>query len=92
VTVLIAEAGTTTKVQLIRAARLLERLQIPGMAVVLNKINLRRADRATREDVSAFETRLGSGNAKWNPIRGKGDTSPDDDQSERVAKEDSTYA
>jgi hypothetical protein len=92
VTILIAEAGVTKKAQLIRASRLLERLQIPGMAVILNKISYRRADRATREDVSAFETRLGPGNAKRNPIRSKSDTLPDYDRGERVAKEDSTYA
>jgi polysaccharide biosynthesis transport protein len=92
VTVLIAEAGISTKAQLIRASRLLERLQIPGMAVILNKVNYRRADRATREDVGAFEARLGPGNAKWTPIRSKGDTSADYDRDERVAKEDSTYA
>jgi polysaccharide biosynthesis transport protein len=91
-TVLIAEAGVTKKTQLIRASRLLERLQIPGMAVVLNKIKYRRADRATREDVSAFESRLGPGNAKWNPVRTKAETPADYDRGERVAKEDSTYA
>jgi polysaccharide biosynthesis transport protein len=92
VTVLIAEAGTTTKEQLHRASRLLERLQIPGVAVILNKMTSRRADRATREDVSAFETRLGPGNAKWNPVRSKSDSPADYDRDERVAKEDSTYA
>jgi polysaccharide biosynthesis transport protein len=92
VTILIAEAGVTKKTQLIRASRLLERLQIPGMAVILNKISYRWADRATREDVGAFEARLGPGNAKWNPIRGKDDIPADYDRAERVAKEDSTYA
>src|SRR3984957_12779040 len=66
VTILIAEAGTTTKAQLVRTARLLERLQIPGMAVVLNKIPYCRVNRATREDVSAFETRMEQANVKWN--------------------------
>jgi succinoglycan biosynthesis transport protein ExoP len=92
VTVLIAEAAVTTKAQLIRASRLLERLEIPGMAVILNKINYRRADRATREDVSAFETRLGPGNAKSNPVRSKGQTPAEYDSGEWLAKEDSTYA
>src|SRR6202012_3698065 len=49
VTILIAEAGTTTKAQLMRASRLLERLQIPGMATIINKISFRRANRAMRE-------------------------------------------
>jgi succinoglycan biosynthesis transport protein ExoP len=91
-TALIAEAGTTTKPQLIRASRLLERLQIPGMAVILNKLTYRRANSATREDVDAFETRLGPANAKWTPLRGKGDTPDEYSPGERVAKEDSTYA
>jgi hypothetical protein len=60
--------------------------------VILNKISYRWADRATREDVGAFEARLGPGNAKWNPIRGKDDIPADYDRAERVAKEDSTYA
>jgi succinoglycan biosynthesis transport protein ExoP len=92
VTVLIAEAGTTTKAQLLRASRLLERLQIPGLAVILNKMTYRWTNRATREDVSAFENRLGPGNAKWNPIRSKGGDTDGYDRDERVPKEDSTYA
>jgi polysaccharide biosynthesis transport protein len=92
VTVLIAEAGTTTKPQLVRASRLLERLQIPGMAVILNKMAYRRANSATREDVDAFETRLGPGNAKWTPLRTKSDPTEEYTPGERVAKEDSTYA
>jgi polysaccharide biosynthesis transport protein len=92
VTVLIAEAGTTTKPQLIRASRLLERLKIPGMAVILNKMTYRRANCATREDVDAFETRLGPGNAKWTPLRSKSDAPDEYNPGERVAKEDSTYA
>jgi succinoglycan biosynthesis transport protein ExoP len=92
VTVLIAEAGTTTKPQLIRASRLLERLEIPGMAVILNKMTYRRANSATREDVDAFETRLGPGNAKWTPLRSKSDAPDEYNPGERVAKEDSTYA
>ena len=91
-TVLIAEAESTTKKRLIRASRLLERLQIPGMAVILNKISYRYADRATREDVSAFEARLGPENARWNPTRVKADTPEEYDHGGRVAKEDSTYA
>jgi hypothetical protein len=92
VTILIAEAGKTTKVQLTRAARLLERLQIPGMAVIINKISYRWANRATREDLSAFEARMEEGNPKWNPSWNSEGTAVDDDDPKRVITEDSTYA
>ena len=92
VTILIAEAGKTTKVQLTRAARLLERLQIPGMAVIINKISYRWANRATREDLSAFEARMEGGNPKWNPSWNSEGTAAGHDDPERVITEDSTYA
>ena len=92
VTILIAEAGKTTKAQLTRAARLLERLQIPGMAVIINKISYRWANRATREDLSAFEARMEGGNAKWNRSRNSEGTAAGDDDPELVTTEDSTYA
>jgi polysaccharide biosynthesis transport protein len=92
VTILIAEAGKTTKVQLTRAARLLERLQIPGMAVIINKISYRWANRATREDLSAFEARMEEGNPKWNPSWNSEGTAVGDDDPKRVITEDSTYA
>jgi succinoglycan biosynthesis transport protein ExoP len=91
VTILIAESGKTTKVQLTRAARLLERLQIPGMSVIINKISYRWANRATREDLSAFEARMEAGNAKWDPSWNSDETAAHDDP-ERLATEDSTYA
>jgi polysaccharide biosynthesis transport protein len=90
-TMLIAEAGVTTKAQLIRASRTLERLQIAGMAAILNKMMYRRVNRATREDLSAFETRLGAGNARWNPIRTNHGTPDEYEPGDRVAKEHSTY-
>jgi succinoglycan biosynthesis transport protein ExoP len=54
-TVLVIKAGTTTRQQLHRAARLLERLQVAGVAVVLNKIRLERADRDLRRELRSFE-------------------------------------
>jgi polysaccharide biosynthesis transport protein len=92
VTILIAEAGTTTKAQLIRASRLLEKLQIPGVAAILNKVAFRRASRATREDLSAFEARMDKTNVKWNPGWSKGPASAGYDHREQTAKENSTYA
>jgi len=95
VTILIAEAGATTKAQLIRASRLLEKLQIPGVAAILNKVAFRRASRATREDLSAFEARMDKTNVKWNPAWNKGAASNGSngyDHREQTAKENSTYA
>jgi len=66
-TILIAEAGKTTRSQLVRTGRLLERLQIPGMSVVLNKIPFERVNRETREDVNAYEARRDKLDVKWNP-------------------------
>jgi succinoglycan biosynthesis transport protein ExoP len=99
VTILIAEASTTTKAQLTRAARLLERLQIPGMAVIINKIAYSRVNRATREDVNAFETRLVKGNVNWTspwnrestPAGHEASHETSHEKSERV-EEKSTYA
>jgi polysaccharide biosynthesis transport protein len=91
-TILIVEAENTTKGQLTRAARLLERLRIPGMGVIINKISTIRVNRATREDLSAFEARMGSGNVKWTSSWSKPGTSGSPDDSEQAEKENSTYA
>jgi polysaccharide biosynthesis transport protein len=92
VTILIAEASNTTRTQLNRAARLLERLQIAGLAVIINKIAYRRVTRATREDVNAFENRMVKGNVNWNsPSWNKDGTPAAHDKSEQV-EEKSTYA
>jgi polysaccharide biosynthesis transport protein len=88
VTLLIAEAEKTTKAQLFRSARLLERLQIPGMGVVINKMCYRWANRATREDLTAFQARLEKGRFSAN----KGGTPAGFDQQERAERESSTYA
>ena len=92
VTILITEAAKTTKAQLIRTARILERMQIPGMAVVLNKIPYNRVNRASRDDIKAFEARMEE-NVKWNESSWKKDgaTAEYDDQ-KQPAKENSTYA
>lgn len=93
VTILVAEAGATTKAQLVRATRLLERLQIPGMAAIINKVAFCRANRATREDLSAFTARADKGNVKWNSDWNKGtQSSPGYNNREQTAKENSTCA
>jgi hypothetical protein len=54
-TVLVARSSTTTKQELDRAARLLERLEVAGVAVVLNKICMERADRALKRELRTYE-------------------------------------
>jgi uncharacterized protein involved in exopolysaccharide biosynthesis/Mrp family chromosome partitioning ATPase len=57
VTILLTCAGKTTKAKLLRAARLLERLDVPGTATVINKVSLLRVDKSIRNDVREFEER-----------------------------------
>ena len=57
-TVLVVESGVTTKQELDRAAGLLERLEVPGVAVILNKISLDRADRAMKREFNRYEQSL----------------------------------
>lgn len=57
-TVLIVASAEATKPQLSRAARLLERLNVPGVAIVLNKIAMARADRALKNDLQQYEQSL----------------------------------
>jgi Mrp family chromosome partitioning ATPase len=54
-TVLVVKSGTTTRQELHRAARLLERLQVAGVAVVLNKVQLDRADRDLKRELRGFK-------------------------------------
>jgi Mrp family chromosome partitioning ATPase len=92
VTILIAEAENTTKAQLIRAARLLERLQVPGMGVIINKVSTNRVNRAALEDLNAFEARMGSGNVKWTSSWSKTTATGSHGDSEQAEEENSTYA
>ena len=55
VTVLVVKSSATTKQELDRAARLLERLDVAGVAVVLNKISVERADRALKKELQRYE-------------------------------------
>ncbi len=57
-TVLVVKSGMTTKQELDRSARLLERLQVPGVAVILNKISMERADRALKKELDRYEQSL----------------------------------
>jgi hypothetical protein len=57
-TVLVVKASTTTRQELDRAAQLLERLEVAGVAVVLNKISEKRADRAMKKEFHRYEQAL----------------------------------
>ena len=57
-TVLVVKSGITTKQELDRAARLLERLEVPGVAVILNKISMERADHALKRELNQYEQSL----------------------------------
>ena len=54
-TVLVVMSSMTTKQELERAARLLERLEVAGVAVILNKISVERADRAMKKEFLSYE-------------------------------------
>ncbi|MFL6426774.1 MAG: GumC family protein [Acidobacteriaceae bacterium] len=57
-TVLIVQSGRTTRAQLNRAANLLERLDVPGVAVTLNRVSRNRVDAALVRDVEEFQRQL----------------------------------
>jgi uncharacterized protein involved in exopolysaccharide biosynthesis len=54
-TVIVVESSATTKQELDRAARLLERLEVAGVAVVLNKITLDRTDHALKKELRTYQ-------------------------------------
>jgi Mrp family chromosome partitioning ATPase len=53
-TVLVAESGKTTKRQLARVAKRLERIKVSGIAIVLTEIRRRRADIEILENVAEY--------------------------------------
>lgn len=67
VTILVAEAGKTSKRKLTRAARLLERLDVSGVAAVVNKVRLARAEEDLQHDLRESEARLSEMNLRWRP-------------------------
>jgi succinoglycan biosynthesis transport protein ExoP len=67
VTVLVATAGKTTKSRLARAARLLERIDVPGVAAIIHEVSILRVNNTTRNDVREFEARHDSTNLRWKP-------------------------
>lgn len=67
VTVLVSESGKTRKVDLQRAATLLGRINVRGMAAAINKVGLARASHDTRRDLKEFEAHLDRLNLRWRP-------------------------
>ncbi|HEV2274304.1 MAG TPA: hypothetical protein VGR96_09065, partial [Acidobacteriaceae bacterium] len=76
ITILVAESGTTRKAQLHRAYRRLVRLNVRGIAAVVNKVGLRRASKATRKDLEDFETHVSRMNLRWRPSPGPATVPP----------------
>lgn len=94
-TVLIVESSTAKKQQLDRAARLLERLHVSGVAVILNKVSLKRADKALREDLWEYAQAHGrqrQSSNKRNVLRTykQGVPSTEEEEVESVMAEDSS--
>jgi Mrp family chromosome partitioning ATPase len=54
-TVLVVKARGTTKQDLECTARVLERLEVPGVAVILNKIRVERADGALEKALRSYK-------------------------------------
>lgn len=67
VTVLVATSGNTTKERLSRVARLLERIDVPGVAAVINEVRLARVNKSTKNNVREFEARTDTTNLRWKP-------------------------
>ncbi|HZD47859.1 MAG TPA: hypothetical protein VE178_03870 [Silvibacterium sp.] len=67
VTILVGESGRTKKAELKRSARLLERLNVNGVAVVINKVGLLRAEKTLKQDIDEFEARINKTNLRWQP-------------------------
>jgi polysaccharide biosynthesis transport protein len=57
-TVLIVQSGRTTRAQLNRAAKVLERLDVPGVAVALNRVSRKHVDPGLIRDVEDFQRQL----------------------------------
>jgi hypothetical protein len=72
-TVLVVRSSATTKAELDRSARLLERLQVAGVAVVLNKVSRDRADRALRGELARYEQVYGKRGSRTKKGTGRED-------------------
>jgi polysaccharide biosynthesis transport protein len=76
VTILVGESGKTKKAELKRTAKLLERLNVGGVAVIINKVGLLRAEKALKQDLVEFEARVNKMNLRWQPKHSRAEGSP----------------
>ena len=76
VTILVGESARTKKTELKRAARLLERLNVGGVAVIINKVGLMRAEKSLKRDIDEFEARVNKMNLRWQPKYHRGEATP----------------
>ena len=76
VTILVGESAKTKKAELKRSARLLERLNVGGVAVIINKVGLLRAEKTLKQDLAEFEARVNKMNLRWQPKYQRSEASP----------------
>ncbi|HEX3471157.1 MAG TPA: AAA family ATPase [Silvibacterium sp.] len=76
VTILVSECAKTKKAELKRTARLLERLNVGGVAVIINKVGLLRAEKTLKKDLAEFEARINKMNLRWQPKYQRAESSP----------------
>ena len=76
VTILVGESAKTKKAELKRGARLLERLNVGGVAVIINKVGLLRAEKTLKQDLTEFEARINKMNLRWQPRYSRPEVSP----------------
>jgi len=76
VTILVGESAKTKKAELKRAARLLERLNVGGVAVIINKVGLLRAEKTLKQDLTEFEARVNKMNLRWQPKYQRSEAAP----------------
>jgi succinoglycan biosynthesis transport protein ExoP len=69
VTILVTEAGKTSRRKVARTAQLLERLDVSGAAAVINKVQILRVEENVKHDLKDFEARLNEVNLRWRPNR-----------------------
>jgi Mrp family chromosome partitioning ATPase len=69
VTIMVTEAGKTSRRKVSRTARLLERLDVQGAAAVINKVRLVRVEENLKYDLKEFEARENEMNLRWRPHR-----------------------
>lgn len=69
VTIIVTEAGSTSRRKVTRTARLLEKLDVGGAAAVINKVRLVRVEDNLKHDLREFEARENEMNLRWRPHR-----------------------